>query len=199
MGSGAPSPGMRLTLVYQVCTMLLTLEDAMKTHRFLDGTSTMLGELTSAEKDFLKTLKRMAKDSSYFDVYRFALGPGSPALQGKNHVDKAIVQTPLYRVAEDIATRAGIDQGLILAPEHEDKRELAKDIDEPLSVPQAADVIGMTRIAAYKAIKEGRLPHVKVGNVLLVKKADAEEYRRAREAGGRGGTGRRPNKTASIR
>jgi len=154
----------------------------MKAHRLLDGVIVALTDLTPTEKDFLKTLGKMAKGgSSYFDIYRFALGPGSPALQGRNRVDKALVGTPLYRVAEDIATRAGIAQGLILAPEHETKRVLAKEIEEPLSVPQAAAVIGITRIAAYKAIKEGRLTHVKIGNVLLVRRADAETFRRSRE------------------
>lgn len=172
----------------------------MKSHRLLDGTIIALGDLTPAEGDFLKTLRKMAKGgSSYFDIYRFALGPGSPALQGRNRVDRALVQTPLYRIAEDAATRAGIEQGLIMAPEHESKRVLAKDIEEPLSVLQAAELIGISRIAAYKAVQEGRLPHAKIGNVLLVSRADAEAYKRSRTSVRRGDTGRLPRSTAKAR
>lgn len=159
----------------------------MKSHRLLDGSMVALGELTATEKGFLKTLGKMSKAGiNYFDIYRFALGPSSPALQGRSRVDKVLVATPLYRVAEDIATRAGVAQGLILAPEHETKRVLASDLKEPLSVPQAADLIGISRIAAYKAIKEGRLAHVKIGNVLLIKRADAEAYKRSKESIRRG-------------
>jgi excisionase family DNA binding protein len=73
---------------------------------------------------------------------------------------------------------------------------LAKDIEEPLSVPQAAELIGISRIAAYKAVQEGRLPHAKIGNVLLVSKADAEAYKRSRTR--RGDTGK-PPRTARVR
>jgi excisionase family DNA binding protein len=172
----------------------------MKSHRLLDGTIVALADLTASEKNFLKTLRKMARGgSSYFDIYRFALGPGSPALQGRNRVDKALVETSLYRLAEDVAARVGIDQGLILAPEHEAKRVLAREIEEPLSVPQAAEIIGVTRVAAYKAIQEGRLAHVRIGNVLLVRRADAEEYKRLRESGRRGDAGKSVKKTASVR
>jgi hypothetical protein len=51
----------------------------------------------------------MAKDGeSFFEVERVAIGPGSPALQGWSRVTPEIVSSPLYRVASDTATRAGI-------------------------------------------------------------------------------------------
>lgn len=119
-------------------------------------------------------------DVSYCEIYRFALGPGSPCLRGGNQVTIELARTNLYRIADDLATRAGVGQGLILAPEHEGKRNLALNIESPLSVPRAAEHIGISRIAAYKAIKEGRLGHMKVGNVLIVSLAEAERYKNAR-------------------
>lgn len=154
----------------------------MKSHRLLDGTRIVLKELTRFERDFLRALRTMIKhDASYFDIYRFALGPGSPALQGSTRVDWELLETPLYRVSGDLVTRAGIDQGLILAPQFEHLQELATKIESPLNVVNAADLIGITRIAVYKAIKEGRLKHVKIGNVLLVRRADALAFKRGRE------------------
>ena len=154
----------------------------MKVYRLLDGAKISTQGLTTYERKFLKTLETMCKDqASYFDIYRFALGPGSPALQGELRVDHQLIESDLYKIAQDMATRAGIEQGLILAPEHEGKRHLAMNIESPLSVPQAAALIGISRIAAYKAIKEGRLGHTKIGNVIIVSRAEAERYKKARE------------------
>jgi excisionase family DNA binding protein len=154
----------------------------MRSYKMLDGTRLSSRNLTGIESQFLKTLEAMIRArASYFDVYRFALGPGSPALRGGNRVDQDLAETDLYRIAEDLITRAGINQGIILAPEHEAKRALAKNIESPLSVAQAAAVIGISRIAAYKAIQEGRLGHTKIGNVLIVSRAQAELYKANRE------------------
>lgn len=172
----------------------------MKSYLLLDGTKVTIEKLSTREREFLRSLEKMGKDRvSYFEIYRIALGPGSPALQGRSRVDREVVQTPLYGVARDMATRAGIMQRLILAPQYETKRVDAEAVESPLSVAQAASLIGISRIAAYKAIKEKRLPCVQVGNVFVVKRADAEKYKRSRTSGRRGKTGRRPTPTASVR
>jgi hypothetical protein len=83
------------------------------------------------------------------------LGPGSaaraPALTRGAGSD-------LYQVAHDIATRAGIEQGLILAPNHEGERANASADASMISVTQAAELIGITRAAVYKAVQKGALP-----------------------------------------
>ena len=170
----------------------------MKTYRLLDGAKLSPRNLSKHQRAFLATIERMRKDEvSYFEIYRYALGPGSPALEGGNQVDPELAEADLYRIAEDLATRAGIEQGLILAPEHEGKRDLARNIESPLSVPQAASLIGISRIAAYKAIQEGRLGHTKIGNVLIVSRAEAERYKKAREQGSE--TKRLPPRSRSAR
>ena len=155
----------------------------MKSHRLLDGRRVDLVECNARQKAFLTDLQKMAQQGvSYFEVYRAAVGPGSPALHGKNRIDRQIVASPLYLVARDIATRAGIRQGLVLAPEHENKRPTAPRDASMISVAQAADLIGITRAAIYKAIEKGALEAIRIGNVTVVSRASAHAYRQRRES-----------------
>ncbi len=147
-------------------------------YTLLSGETVSLEELEPREEEFLDTLMEMARrDISYFEIYRTAIGPGSLALRGRNQVNRSILKSPLYLAARDIATRAGIAQGLILAPEHEDERAKAPRDFSMLSVVQAADLIGISRAAVYKAIEKGKLRCRKIGNVTVVDKASALDYR----------------------
>jgi len=155
----------------------------MKPHRLLDGTEVDLSELDKTEQVFLGQLHRMAdEDINYFEIYRMALGPGSVALGGRNRVDQKITISPVYLVARDIATRAGIKQQLILAPEHASKRSEIPADGSMISATQAANFIGVSRAAVYKAIEHGKLASRKIGNVTLVLKKSAVEYKAKREA-----------------
>lgn len=159
----------------------------MRSHRLLDGRRIDLAEVNAREQAFLTDLQRMARRGvSYFEVYRAAVGPGSPALQGRNRIDRRIVESPLYLVARDIATRVGITQGLVLAPEHENERATAPADASMISVAQAADLIGITRAAIYKAIEKGALEAIRIGNVTVVKRASAHAYRERRDSVDRG-------------
>ena len=165
----------------------------MKTYKLLDGTTLDLRDLDPREQSFLRDLKKMARqDVSYFEIYRTAVGPGSLALQGRNRIDQRIVQSPLYLAARDIATRAGIEQGLVLAPEHSQARASASADASMISVAQAAEVIGISRAAVYKAIDRGTLKARRIGNVTVVARDSAVEYRdRGTEPEGKR-PGRRP-------
>jgi len=155
----------------------------MKSHRLLDGRRVDLVECNARQKAFLTDLQKMARqDVSYFEVYRAAVGPGSPALHGRDRIDRRVVESPLYLVARDIATRAGIRQGLVLAPEHENERPTAPRDASMISVAQTADVIGITRAAIYKAIEKGALEAIRIGNVTVVSRASADAYRQRRES-----------------
>jgi excisionase family DNA binding protein len=170
-------------------------------YRLLDGRTIDLRGLTVRERAFLADLQKMGKaDISYFEIERVAVGPGSPALGGRNRVDTRIAETPLYLAAEDIATRAGIEQGLVLAPEHEAKRAVAPSDGSMISVTQAAELIGVSRTAVYKAIEKGTLRATRIGNVTVVDRAFALAYREHRSA--ENGSGARaasaPKKGSSI-
>jgi predicted DNA-binding protein (UPF0251 family) len=152
-------------------------------HKLLSGETVSLSDLTRREQAFLRNLQQMIKDgASYFDIERAAIGPGSPALEGRNRVDRRIVTAPLYRLARDIATRAGIAEGLILAPEHAPRRaELAND-GTMISVTQAANHLGISRAAVHKAINEKRLLGRHVGNLVIVDRGDCMRYAAERQS-----------------
>ena len=162
---------------------MIMAKKAVKTRSLLDGRSVDLGTLDARQRAFLADLDKMARQGvSYFEIYRAALGPGSPALQGRGRVDRKLAESPLYLVAQDIAMRAGIEQGLILAPRYEHERSKAPTDSSMISVTQAAALIGVTRAAVYKAIEKKALATLHIGNVTLVDRQAAREYKAAREA-----------------
>jgi hypothetical protein len=152
-----------------------------KSHQLLDGRALDLRELDAREQAFLRDLQKMARQGvSYFEVYRAATGPGSPALQGRNRIDERIVESPLYLAARDIATRVGIEQGLVLAPDEVAARAAAPKDASMISVSQAADLIGISRAATYKAIEKGAVAAMRLGNVTVVDRVSALAYRDGR-------------------
>ncbi len=162
----------------------------MKRHKLRSGETVSLEDLEARDIAFLKNLQRMAKDGiSFFELERVAIGPGSPALQGWSRVTWEIVSAPLYRVAADIATRAGIAEGLILAPEHEDKRNRAPADRSLMSVTQAANTLGISRAAVHKAVQQKRLAAQRYGNVIVVSRAAVLQYKQDRREGGRKSSG----------
>jgi hypothetical protein len=147
----------------------------------VEGREVDLGALDARQRAFLADLEKMKRQGvSYFEIYRTALGPGSPALEGRRRVNRRIVESPLYLAAREIATRAGIEQGLILAPEREQERAKAPTDGSMISVTQAAVLIGMTRAAVYKAIEKQAVQALHIGNVTVVERASALAYRDAR-------------------
>jgi hypothetical protein len=152
------------------------------TYLLLDGRTVSLRGLTPRERSFLRDLEKMVRaEISYFEIERVALGPGSLALAGRNRVDERLATTPIYLAAEDIATRAGIEQGLLLRPEHHAQSRRLPEAPM-VSVVQAAEVIGISRTAVYKAIVKGSLLGLRIGNVTVVDRASAEAYRAKRDA-----------------
>lgn len=157
----------------------------MKTYALLNGNRIDLSALSPTERAFLRDLRRMAEqDISYFEIARTAVGPGSPALRGRSTIDRRIAISPLYLAAEDIATRAGVAQGLILAPEYEHLRGKFPTDRSHISATQAADLIGISRAAVHKAIKAETLEALRIGNVTVVNRQSAVAYRQRRESAG---------------
>jgi excisionase family DNA binding protein len=156
----------------------------MKPYRLLSGDTIRLDVLGASALAFLKNLQRMAKDKvSFFEIERVAIGPGSPALKGWSRVTREIVSSPLYRVAEDISERAGIAEGLILAPEHEAKRKDIPIDRTQMSVTQAAATLGISRAAVHKAIGQKRLAAQRYGNAVLVGREEVARFKQARANG----------------
>lgn len=155
----------------------------MRTYTLLNGKKVDLAELSASERAFLGDLRRMARAGiSYFEIERTAIGPGSPALRGWHTITPQIASSPLYAAAGDIATRAGIEQGLILAPQFEHFRGDFPRDGSHISTVQAAHLIGISRAAVHKAIKAGKIDVLRIGNVTVVDKKSAIEYRQRRES-----------------
>jgi excisionase family DNA binding protein len=76
-------------------------------------------------------------------------------------------------VAEDIADRAGIRQG-ILAPDPGDERVPMEDI---VSVTEAAKFLGVTRSAVIKAAQVGRIKGKKIGNTWTLLRRSVDGYK----------------------
>jgi hypothetical protein len=156
---------------------------APKKYTLLDGRHVNLAALSPRERAFIADLEKLVRQGiNYFEIYRAAVGPGSVALGGRNRIDRERAESPLYLVAVDLATRAGIKQGLILAPEHEDERAEAPTDGSMISVAQAADLIGISLAAVYKAIEKGALRVRRIGNVTVVDRESATEYKTRRSS-----------------
>jgi len=147
------------------------------TYALLDGRKLSLDGLSPRESKFLRELLRMARnEEDYFEIYAKACGPGSVALRGASSLTRALAETPLYLVARDLATRAGIHQQLILAPEYESLRVLAPTDGSTVSVTQAAEILGISRTAVHKAIKAGKIIARRIGNALLAERQSVLAY-----------------------
>ena len=169
------------------------------TYTLLDGRRLSLAALDARERAFLADLEKMVRQGiNYFEIYRAAAGPGSVALGGRNRIDRKLAESPLYLVAVDLATRAGIRQGLVLAPEYEHERASASRDSSMISVAQAADLIGISRAAVYKAIEKGALRTRRIGNVTIVDRQSAAEYRERRLGGERPAVAKEVHGTGGV-
>jgi excisionase family DNA binding protein len=56
---------------------------------------------------------------------------------------------------------------------------------ELLTIPKAAERIGMTRAVLWRHVKAGRLPHVKIGPYKLVDAAVLDEWAKVKREPGR--------------
>lgn len=144
------------------------------TYRLLDGEVLDLCKLPKDDLSFLLNLQRRAmEDEDYFELERAVCGPGAYPLKGSPRVTSAVHRSPLFRVAEDVAYRAGIRQGVI-APNEEDELVPTEAI---MSVSEAAKALGITRSAVVKAARAGRLKGKKIGNAWALLKRSVNSYR----------------------
>jgi hypothetical protein len=152
----------------------------MTTYELLTGEVISLDGLDEREDEFLKRLSADARGGAdYFELLRRVKGPQALPLHGRP-ITAAVVRNPLYRVAHDVADRVGIAQGYLLPPSADGTA--VKQDAELLSLTEAADLIGISRPAAHQALIEERLAGQRVGNAWVVRRPDAEAFKRARSA-----------------
>jgi excisionase family DNA binding protein len=143
------------------------------TYRLLDGGMVAVDNLPREDLAFLLDLQRRAMEGEdYFDLERAVCGPGAYPLKGSPRVTREVHRTPLFRVAEDIAYRVGIEQGF-LAPNEEDDLVPTEGI---MSVSEAAEELGITRSAVVKAARVGRIKGKKIGRTWALLRRSVESY-----------------------
>jgi len=139
----------------------------------LSGEQVDLAVLSKTGLAFLLDFQRRAMDDDdYFDLERSVCGPGAFPLQGSPRVTREVRQTALFLVAEDVAYRAGIRQG-VLAPNEDD--DLAP-IEAIVSVSEAAEDLGITRSAVVKAAQAGRIKGKKIGRTWALLRRSVKCY-----------------------
>ncbi len=153
-------------------------------YQMLNGEKLAISSLPKADMEFLLDLMRRAmEDEDYFSLERRVCGSNAHPLKGNPRVTREIHDSLLFRVAEDIADRAGIRAG-VLAPDPGDERV---PIEEIMSVTEAATKLGVTRSAVIKAAQGGRIKGKKIGHTWALLRRSAENYQVAqhRVAAGR--------------
>jgi len=142
-------------------------------YRLLDGEMIDIVKLPREDLAFLLDLQRRGvDDEDYFDLERSVCGPGAYPLKGGRRVTREVHRTPLFRVAEDIAYRAGMRQGVI-APNDDDEMVPTDGI---VGVSEAARRLGITRSAIVKAARAGRLKGRRIGKTWALLKRSVESY-----------------------
>lgn len=163
-------------------------------HALLSGEVLDLSGLEPAERHYLDQLAADAeRGAGYFDLLMKVKGPGAlPSAGSGGMVTTAVLESVVYRVAQDIVQRVGIAQGKLGAPTNAAPSQL-------LSVPEAARLVGVTRQALNDAIARGRLQAQKVGGSYVLKLDDVRAYRATAEerpAPGRAGRGKHTRKAS---
>jgi excisionase family DNA binding protein len=142
-------------------------------YRLLNGDAVDIELLPKEDLAFLLDLQRRAMEGQdYFSLAFEVSGAGAYPLKGSPRVTRDVHESPLFRVAEDIADRTGINQGA-LAPEEGDQLRI---IDEILSTREAAERLGITRSAVIKAARAGRLLGKKIGNSWALLRRSVDSY-----------------------
>lgn len=158
-------------------------------YELLSGETIDLTGITAEARAYLDELGAdIAAGLPYFDLELGVKGPR--AFTTKNSggfVTKDVLADPVYRVANDLVTRVGIQQGKVGAPRNAPPAAVP---DGMISVAEAASMLGQSRQNVNAAIKRGRLAAQMIGGVYLLRVDDVREYQRQAEQ--RGAPGRSP-------
>lgn len=155
-------------------------------YKMLTGQTVDLSALPKADLEFLVALSRRAiADEDYGTLALAVAGPKAYPKRGGRWVTREVMESLVYRVAEDIVDRVGIRQGA-LGP---DEGAQASAVDQILGVTEAARILGITRAGVIKAATSGRLQGRKIGKAWALLRGSVERYRvaRARVLAGRAG------------
>ncbi|MBI2641862.1 helix-turn-helix domain-containing protein [Candidatus Roizmanbacteria bacterium] len=143
-----------------------------KKHTLIDGTDISLVELLSEDINFLSQLATKAMQQvGYFVLLRLVRGPGAYPLKGSIYITKTITSSVLFRVAEDIVSRAACCQGVLIP-----SQQMVDKFENLLTVPSVADILDVTRVAVNQMIRSGILKGERYGRTFLIRRGDLEQF-----------------------
>lgn len=142
-------------------------------YKLLRGDEIDTAEFPQEDIDFILSLYAKAlNNADYFDLIKEVCGPNAFPLKGSARVTREIHNSALYRVAEDIVDRVGVQQGIILP---DDNDEMAP-IEAIMSAKEAADELGISRTAVVRAANRGTIKGKKVGRAWALLRESVESY-----------------------
>ena len=144
----------------------------------LTGEEIDLSDLSVEQKLYIGEIIKEYRSvsASYPNFFNLIHKQGSVAMSGKDWIDSDVLDTPLYKVCQDLSDRLGIAQGFLKRGENS-SQESRSDEPEMISVSDAAKCLKISSEAIRKAIREGRLlaePFAKRSHVL--KRSDVLNY-----------------------
>lgn len=143
-------------------------------YQLMKGEVVSLDGFSRRDLAFVVELQQRAREGEdYFSLDRKVRGPGAYPLKGNARITREVQGSPLFRVAEDIVDRTGIEQG-VLAADDDDELDLAADV---LSATEAAERLEITKSAVIKALRAGRLAGTKIGKTWAVSRRSVESYK----------------------
>lgn len=130
----------------------------MQIHVQLNGEIVDLLGLTEDEFAFYeKCLSAYRESMKYAEYLKVIQDPTNPLMKGQTMMTKEIHYSPLGRVLWDLAYRLGIKQGEMVSSEGSlvDIEPAQPDLFK--TVKEAAEILDISVISVYRAIKEHRL------------------------------------------
>jgi len=161
----------------------------MKEYELLSGEKLSLEDLTTEEKQAIgKFIKRIQRDpdgdseGEYFRLYGLTYGSGAILDKYKRFTPRRMNET-CYQVLRDIATRAGIRQGLVMAPEHKEKERQFQSKWGVVAFASAASTLKITYKQLSELLEKGEIEGEKLGNCWIICYASFEDYQKRLKKG----------------
>jgi len=136
-----------------------------------------LSHLSNGDKELRNAMFKSAEAGTNYLSFKTAfLRTDAPIFAYAKKLEKEPEETPLYKIAMDLATRLGIDQGYLVREEVVKREADQKAPHKEFTTGQVAKMAGCSSQAVWKAILTWRLRARKVGKIALIAENDAIAY-----------------------
>ena len=148
-----------------------------QTYQTLDRKSVSLASLKPEEKVFLAGIYRQYEEgTNYLSFKHLYSDPDSLVSRSAKRLGKAVEESPLYQVCDDLSNRLGVRQGYLVKEEIMQYQATPVAERKELTTGQVAKLAGCSVQAVRKAIFSWRLRARKVGRLALIWDEDARAF-----------------------